>query len=111
MAKARILNMIYTECRADIEAKFNKWYNEVHIPLLFKYPGLKKVTRYQRAGDNKEQAKYLAVYEYDTKEALEGFPKSQEFKVAIAEMEGTWKGGGFEIKGNAIYEPIKTWGK
>ena len=89
MAKARIINMVYTECAADKDAAFNKWYNEVHIPLLFKYPGVKKVTRYQRTGDNKEQAKYLAVYEYDTQAALEGFPQSQEFKAAIDEMQQT----------------------
>ena len=88
MAAARFLNMVYTECSPELEAKFNRWYNEVHIPLLFKYPGLKKVTRYERLGDNKEQARYLAVYEYDTREDLERFPDSVEFKEATDEMQG-----------------------
>jgi heme-degrading monooxygenase HmoA len=111
MTKARILNMVYSECTAENDARFNKWYNEVHIPLLFKYPGLKKVTRYQRMGDNREQAKYLAVYEYDTREELKAFEKSGEFKAAMAESQETWQGGGFEIKGTAVYEPVKTWEK
>ena len=99
MPKARILNMVYTECISGDEAKFNKWYNEVHVPMLFKNPGLKRVTRYQRMGDNKQQAKYLAVYEYDTREDLKAFPESEEFKAAMAEVQETWQGGGFEIKG------------
>jgi len=111
MAAARFLNMVYTECSPELDAKFNRWYNEVHIPLLFKYPGLKRVTRYERLGDNKEQARYLAVYEYDTREDLERFPDSVEFKEATDEMQGTWKDGEFVIKGHAVYEPIKVWEK
>jgi len=109
MSKSTILNIIGTDCPAEIEAKFNKWYNEVHIPLLFKYKGMKKVTRYQLAGESKGQAKYLAIYEYETKEALDAFSKSPELAAAIEEMQGTWKGGGIDIKWRATYEPIKTW--
>ncbi len=109
MSESRIINIIATGCPAEIEVKFNKWYNEVHIPLLFKYQGMKKVTRYQLAGEGEGQAKYLAVYEYDTKEALDVLSKSQEFAAAMEEMQGTWQGGGFEIKWMANYEPIKTW--
>jgi antibiotic biosynthesis monooxygenase (ABM) superfamily enzyme len=109
MAKARILNIVATECPPEDDAKFNKWYNEVHIPLLFKYKGLKKVTRYQRMGDGGGQgAKYLAIYEYDNKDEMNAFPKTPEFKAAIDEMNGTWKGK-FSIKWAANYEPIKTW--
>jgi hypothetical protein len=38
MTKARIINMVYTECSADVEADFNKWYNEVHVPMLSNTP-------------------------------------------------------------------------
>ena len=108
MAKMRILNIVGTDCPKS-EAKFNKWYNEVHIPLLFKYRGLKKVTRYQLMPDNKAQAKYLAIYEYDDKALMDAFPKSPEFKAAIEEMNATWKDNMFEIKWAANYEPIQTW--
>jgi hypothetical protein len=109
MAKARIMNIVATECAPKNETKFNKWYNEVHIPMLFKYKGLKKVTRYQMIGDNKEQAKYLAIYEYDTKEAMDSFEKSPELKAGIDEMNETWKNNMFNLKWKASYEPIKTW--
>jgi quinol monooxygenase YgiN len=109
MAKARILNIVATDCPPENDAKFNKWYNEVHIPMLFKYKGMKRVTRYQRAGDNKEQVKYLALYEFESKKALDDYRGSPEFTAAIAEMQETWKGGGFDIKWATDYEPIKTW--
>ena len=108
MAKARILNIVATECPKN-EAKFNRWYNEVHIPLLFKYKGLKKVTRYQLMSPGQGPAKFLAIYEYDDKTAMDAFPQSPEFKDAIDEMNGTWKDNMFELKWAANYEPIKTW--
>jgi uncharacterized protein (TIGR02118 family) len=112
MAKARMLNIVATESPPRNDAKFNKWYNEVHIPLLFKYRGLKKVTRYQLMGNGGSQtAKYLAIYEYDSKDEMDAFPSSPEFKAAIDEMNETWKGQMFEIKWAANYEPIETWEK
>jgi len=109
MAKARIVNIVGTECPQD-EAKLDKWYSEVHVPLLFKYKGIKKVTRYRLLASSRGQgAKFLAIYEFDDKEAMDAMAGSPEFKAAIDEMNETWKGGMFEIKWAASYEPIKTW--
>ncbi|OGO32393.1 MAG: hypothetical protein A2Z29_02275 [Chloroflexi bacterium RBG_16_56_11] len=109
MAKMRILNIVGTDCPEN-EAKFDKWYNEVHIPLLFKYKGLKKVTRYRLMTASQGQgAKFLAIYEYDDKAAMDAFPNSPEFKAAIDEMNGTWKDNMFQIIWAANYQPIKTW--
>jgi uncharacterized protein (TIGR02118 family) len=110
MAKARIVNIVATECPPEKDAAFNKWYNEVHIPLLFKYKGMKKVTRYKVIDEKSQQPKYLAIYEYDTKEAMDAQHESPEFKAAIAEMQGSWLGK-FDLKWAAGYEPIKTWEK
>jgi antibiotic biosynthesis monooxygenase (ABM) superfamily enzyme len=109
MAKARILNMVATECLPKHDAKFNKWYDEVHIPMLFKYQGMKKVTRYRMMEENKDKAKYLAIYEFDSVKVLEACRKSPEFVAAIQEMQETWKAQEFEIKSSTVYEPIKTW--
>jgi len=109
MAKARVLNIVATECVPEDDANFNKWYDEVHIPMLFKNKNLKKVTRYKVATQKGEKPRYMAIYEYDTREALNAFPASPEFKAAIEEMQETQKSCKFEIKGATICEPIKTW--
>ena len=109
MGKASILNIVATDCPAENDAKFNKWYNEVHIPLLFKFRGIKRVSRYKLMSENKDTPKYLAFYEYESKEDLEANPRSPEFAAAMQEMQETWKDGGFDIKWAASYEPIKTW--
>jgi len=109
MVKARVLNIVATECPPKNDAKFNKWYDEVHIPMLFKFKGMKKVTRYKILDEKQEKPRYIAVYEFDTKEALEAYSKSPEFKAAIDEMNATWKGDTFDIKWSVHCEPIKTW--
>jgi hypothetical protein len=109
MAKGLILNIVATECSAENETRFDKWYNEVHIPMLLKYKGLKKVGRYRLVGEVEGQAKYLAIYGYETKEAMDGFDKSPEFGAAMEEMQGSWKDGEITIKWMAAYEPIKIW--
>jgi hypothetical protein len=109
MAEGLILNIVATECLPENEARFNKWYNEVHIPMIFKYKGVKKVTRYELCGEAKGQCKFLAFYEFEDKKAQEGLLKSKELAAAMDEMRETWKGGGFELKWSAVYEPKKTW--
>ncbi|MHB8105500.1 MAG: EthD family reductase [Dehalococcoidales bacterium] len=109
MSKTRIINIVATECAPKNEAKFNKWYNEVHIPMLMKFKGIKKVTRYNITEAKAPKPRFLAVYEYDTKEDLEALSKSPEFQAAIAEMQETWKGEMFDIKWAVSGEPIKTW--
>jgi uncharacterized protein (TIGR02118 family) len=109
MVKARVLNIVATECPPKNDAKFNKWYDEVHIPMLFKYQGMKKVTRYKILDEKQEKPRYIAVYEYNTKEDLNALTASPEFKAAIEEMQETWKGQMFDIKWAVSCEPIKTW--
>lgn len=109
MGSESILNIVATECHPEDEAKFNKWYNEVHIPLILKFKGIKKAARYHQIGENKEYPTYLAIYEYESKEALAAHPDSPELAAALKEMNETWKDRMFEIKWMIPYESIKTW--
>jgi antibiotic biosynthesis monooxygenase (ABM) superfamily enzyme len=109
MAKARVLNIVATECAVKNDARFNEWYNEVHIPLLMKYEGIKRVTRYKILDEKKKKPRYIAIYEFDTKEDLNGLPTSSEFKAAIKEMQETWKDEMVDIKWAVSCEPIQTW--
>ena len=40
-----LIHVVATQCQPEFEEKFNKWYNETHIPMLFKHKSMKKVTR------------------------------------------------------------------
>lgn len=111
MANKPVLNIIGTRCRPEIEEKFNKWYNEVHIPMLLKFKGLKKVTRYKISKSAPEFPEYLAIYEYPSKEVYEAFSASKELADALAEVKQTWKPGEWDIVWRVQYEAIKSWQK
>jgi hypothetical protein len=107
----RIILIVANEPSAAREAEYNEWYNEKHVPMMFRFKGMKKASRYCLAGENKEASRYLAVYEFDSKEDMEAFPKSPEFAEAVKDFDEKWKDGGFVRKWGASYELIKSWEK
>ena len=106
MAKKPIINVVTTQCPPQDEAKFNKWYNDVHIPMLMKYKGVKAVARY-RVMDAKTP-QFIAIYHFDSQQDFEAFSKSPEFKAAIEEMGQSWPKG-IEITSRQQSELIKQW--
>jgi heme-degrading monooxygenase HmoA len=74
-----------------------------------KHKAILGVARYRLAGGSEGQAKYLAVYEFESKDAFDAFEKSPEFAAAREEMRQTWGDRVFEIKWRAQYDVLKTW--
>jgi antibiotic biosynthesis monooxygenase (ABM) superfamily enzyme len=112
MTKGPILYIVATETTPDKEEKFNKWYDEVHVPMLLGYRGIKNATRYKiinDMGENKGQATYLAFYEFENEEAFDGYIKSPALASALNDTDKTWKDGGFFKIWRAAYQPIQSW--
>ena len=109
MKAGPIIHIVATDCQPEAEEKFNRWYDEVHIPMLFKFKGMKKVTRYKIISEVKEYPKYLTIYEFESQKAYEAYRTSPEFAAAMEEMKGTWQEEGYQIKWRVQYEPMKTW--
>jgi heme-degrading monooxygenase HmoA len=106
-----IINIVATECKPEVEEKFNKWYNEVHVPMLFKYKGMKSIKRYKVLQPGANYPAYMAIYEYASLEDMVAFQKSPEMAAARDEMKGTWKDGGWEMKWAAGYELLREWNR
>jgi antibiotic biosynthesis monooxygenase (ABM) superfamily enzyme len=104
-----VINMVATRCQPEVEAKFNKWYDEVHIPLLFGFPGMTRVTRYQALKKTDGESTYLAIYEFKDGKALAEYEQSPELAAARKEMQESWPGKDFEITWRMQYGAIKTW--
>jgi len=101
--------IVASQSSPEKEDEYNRWYTEVHLPLLFGYRGVKKASRYRRTGDDDKSGKYLAIYEFESEEALEAFPESPEFKAAIQDFENMKEEVGFDPKWSTSYELIKSW--
>ena len=111
MENTRVINVVEVDCQPEVDKKYNEWYNEVHIPMIMKYDGILKATRYQLLHGPQGQSRYLTIYEFKDKDAMDSFPNSPEYAAVDEEMKQTWKGKEFEVKLAAQYEMIKSWGK
>ena len=104
-----LIQIVASESTPEKEAEFNKWYTDVHVPMLFEFEGVKQVSRYRRQGDNEQCAKYLAFYEFESEEALDAFHRSSAFAAAGADFKDKIEDTGFTIKWAGAYELIKSW--
>lgn len=108
MEKSPIINIVGICCRKEDETRFNKWYNETHVPMLLKFKGMKGASRHKIISESADYPTYLAVYHFDSMEDYEAFLKSPERAAAQEEMRSTWPGG-LDIKLRLQYELIKRW--
>jgi len=111
MAGYKIIQIVASQSTSEKEEEFNKWYTDVHVPMFFGFDGLKKAGRYQCIGDAGDNAKYLAIYEFEDEEALAAFPKSEAFTEAVKDFEERKEAVGFEMKWAASYELMKSWSR
>ena len=107
MPAHKIMQIVASESSPEKEEDFNRWYSDVHLPMLFGYDGVKRASRYRLIGDDfKSNAKFLAIYEFDSRKDMEAFPDSQAFKEAIDDFEENHEDLGFKMRWVAAYELI-----
>ena len=106
--ETRVIIMGGVDCPPELEAKFNKWYDEVHIPILLRTGEIERVTRYKRVGDDENYPNHLIVYELKDQQAYERYENSPEKAEAVAEMKQTWSSGGARRRWRVLYEVIAT---
>ena len=113
-----VIWVVGTQCRPGVdEDKFNKWYDEIHVPMLLKGNWVKKVTRnkiadktYHVANTTQECPKYLAIYEFENQEAFESWMTAPERAAAGEDKMATWgEGGGYEVFWATRYDNMQTW--
>lgn len=111
MENRPVIHIVGTSCRPEQEAKFNRWYDQVHIPMLFRFPGMTAVRRLKRDAGDGEYPEYLAIYEFADREAFEAFQASPERQAAMEETARTWGEDKFEVIWRVQYEVLGAWQK
>jgi uncharacterized protein (TIGR02118 family) len=108
MADQQVINIIETECQPKDAEKFNKWYNEVHIPMLLKAKGCTGVTRYQIEVEPGKSPRFFAIYKYKSAKDLEAFQKDPQTAAAIKDFNDTW-GSKVKLVSRTSCNLIKDW--
>jgi|SRR5271155_2813879 len=78
--------IVHMDIPPEFEAEFNRIYDEDHIPIILKVPGVRSCVRYVLDhGSVANFPRYMAMYEIDSPDVVE----SAAWKKAID--EGEWK--------------------
>ena len=109
MRKDKYLWVTASKAKPGKEKEYNAWYDQ-HVTTFFGYPGLKRVSRNRctnpfEFGDT--CAQYMVIYEFDSREALEAFGKSEAAAIAKKEYEEGWGEVGITLW-TGWWEPVKT---
>lgn len=109
MQEKKFLRLVGINCPPELDAEFNQWYNNVHLPMLMKFPGIKKATRAVIDKPLGDLPQYLAIYEFDSREDFEEWLKSPELAAVAKETEATWSEKKYQRKFFVEYKVMKTW--
>jgi hypothetical protein len=110
MKKGQVIHLVGNRCRPDVEDKLNRWMDEIHIPMLMKFRGLKSATRFKRLYPGDEYPLYITQFVFESKEAFEAYEKSPELAVAMEETKQFWKPGERERTWRVQYQVISKHG-
>jgi antibiotic biosynthesis monooxygenase (ABM) superfamily enzyme len=99
----KALFIVHSSIDAEREEAFNHWYSTKHCPDVLKAPGALTARRYKRIlGDDHQM--YIAVYEFESEDALTTFLESPYREQILAEHHELWdpfpdltRGGYLEI--------------
>lgn len=82
MPESQVIDILEAQCRTEDEEIVNKWYNEFHMPVLFKSGKLCTVSRYKVMGGSPDIVRFFTICKYDSEETFKEFLASPEFEAA-----------------------------
>ena len=95
----RGLIIIMAPMAPEKEEAFNRWYNEDHLPkVLERFPGVLSGRRYKII-EGEEKYRFMAMYEFESYEALEAAMKTDQAKQLAREYDEAFgKSGLYRIR-------------
>ncbi len=88
------LFIVMAKVKPEDEEAFNRWYNEDHMPkALERFPGVLSGRRYQIL-EGEDEYRFLALYEFESYEAIQATMNSEIIKELIKEYDEAFGKGG-----------------
>ena len=107
-----------TDTHPEVLDGFNKWYDEVHIPMMLEFKELKGVTRYKLIKSvswadypDVKYPEYLTIYNFESEEAADAWEASPVLAKGRKDIIETWSEPGYERLWRVQYKALKTWRK
>jgi len=102
--------MVFMRFPEDFEDEFNKWYDEVHVPLVTRGGHFSSITRYRLTDAFPSTlAKYVAICEFRSEDVFREWLVSAARAEAARDTGETWKGKDMEFMPKGFYERLKVY--
>ena len=92
--------VMMTDVPDDLEAEYNRWYNEIHLPEVLTVPGVLSGRRFRVQG---EGVRYMALYELESPDVVAS-PAYLSWRANSASTQA-WSGR-FTVLRCLVYEQI-----
>lgn len=116
MAQKSLIWMVGIQCRSEDEAKFNAWYDDIHVPMLLKGNLVQKVSRFKLAEktyyvgeDTQSCPNYLTIYEFGDQERFDAWMNGAARIEAGEDKAKTWSANPYEVKWATRYDLVNAW--
>ncbi len=86
---ATVLFMVKAVIPKGKEEEFNRWYDEVHIPMVLQFNGVVSARRY-KAIVGEEKFQYVAMYEVKDEATFKRLTESDHMKALRADYDAKW---------------------
>lgn len=116
MTNQALIWIVGIQCRAEDEAKFNSWYDDVHVPMLLKGDCVKKVSRFKLADETyhvgtttQPAPNYLTIYEFENQERFDSWMSGKGRTEAGDDKAKTWSENPYEVRWATRYDLLRAW--
>jgi uncharacterized protein (TIGR02118 family) len=86
---ATVLFMVKATIPKEKEEQFNRWYDEVHVPMFLQFNGAVSARRY-KAIVGEEKFQYVAMYELKDEATFKRLMESDHMKALKADYDAKW---------------------
>lgn len=116
MSTDALIWLVGIQCRAEDEAKFNAWYDDVHVPMLMQGGCVKKVSRFKLADTTYHVGpttaacpNYLTVYEFEDQARFDAWMNGKARVEAGDDKVKTWSENPYEVRWATRYDLVRAW--
>lgn len=116
MSARPLIWIVGINCRAVDEAKFNAWYDDVHVPMLMKGGFVKRAARFKQApqtyhvGATTETCPtYLTIYEFEDQAQFDAWMTSPVRAEAGDDKTKTWSENPYELRWATRFDRVNAW--
>ena len=111
MAKPKFIYQLTIRCAPELEDEFNKWYNEVHMPLVMKGGMLESAARFKITDVVETNvSKYTTMCVFKDRETFEKWLASDILAAARANTKEVMGDKDVVWTSRAFYEPMVQFG-